>query len=261
MKLHYIECGSKEKPLLVFLHGGGVGGWMWERQMQYFSSNYHCIAPDLPGHGLSESTSFSIHDSAVDVIHLIQSMGQDKPIVLVGFSLGSQIAIEVLSLDSDLIDYAIINSALCRPIPYARKIIGPAIKLTHGLTRNRYFAKLQAKQLYIGEAMFETYYADTCKMNTSVLIDVLQENMSFQVDNNFSNTNSKVLVTVGAQEKKIMKESAMDLVNMLPGCKGVVISRVGHGVPLAEPELFNEMVEAWIHDRELPDRLLSIKMP
>ncbi|MNZ89666.1 hypothetical protein D3C78_1086000 [compost metagenome] len=109
--------------------------------------------------------------------------------------------------------------------------------------------------------MFETYYADTCKMNTRVLIDVLQENMSFQVDNNFSNTNSKVLVTVGAQEKKIMKESAMDLVNMLPGCKGVVIPRVGHGVPLAEPELFNEMVEAWIHDRELPDRLLSIKMP
>ncbi|MBA9087878.1 pimeloyl-ACP methyl ester carboxylesterase [Fontibacillus solani] len=119
---------------------------MWERQMQYFKSNYHCIAPDLPGHGLSESTSFSIHDSAIDVIDLIQSIGRDKPVIMVGFSLGAQIVMEILSLESDMIDYAIINSALCRPISYANKIIEPVIRLTHGLTRNRYFAKLQARQ-------------------------------------------------------------------------------------------------------------------
>ncbi|MNN17674.1 hypothetical protein D3C76_1230630 [compost metagenome] len=97
-------------------------------------------------------------------------------------------------------------------------------------------------------------------MNTRVLIDVLQENMSFQIPGNFSNTKSKVLVTVGAQEKKIMKKSAIDIVGNLPGCKGVVIPHVGHGVSLSEPDFFNEMVDSWIHDRELPDRLLPIKL-
>ncbi|MBA9087879.1 pimeloyl-ACP methyl ester carboxylesterase [Fontibacillus solani] len=86
-------------------------------------------------------------------------------------------------------------------------------------------------------------------MNTRMLIDVLQENMSFQLPDHFSNTKSKVLVTVGAHEKKMMKKSAKDIVNILPGCKEVVIPRVGHEVSLAEPDLFNEMVEAWIHSR------------
>ncbi|MOA02523.1 hypothetical protein D3C78_1219760 [compost metagenome] len=95
-------------------------------------------------------------------------------------------------------------------------------------------------------------------MNTRMLIDVLQENMSFQLPDHFSNTKSKVLVTVGAHEKKMMRNSAKEIMNILPGCKGVVIPQVGHGVPLAKPEFFNGLVEAWIQDRELPEKLLPI---
>ncbi|GGB46022.1 hypothetical protein GCM10011409_24470 [Lentibacillus populi] len=45
-----------------------------------------------------------------------------------------------------------------------------------------------------------------------------------------------------------MEKSAVDIVNNNPNCTGVVISGVGHGVPLAEPDLFNQIIEKWIYD-------------
>ncbi|MEH6890050.1 alpha/beta hydrolase [Bacillus sp. JJ864] len=52
MSLQYKEYGNDNAPLMLLLHGGGVSGWMWDKQVQYFS-RYHCIVPDLPGHGVS----------------------------------------------------------------------------------------------------------------------------------------------------------------------------------------------------------------
>lgn len=45
-----------------------------------------------------------------------------------------------------------------------------------------------------------------------------------------------------------MRRSAMDIVKNNPNCKGVIISDMGHGVPLANPAFFNQMIEAWINE-------------
>lgn len=252
LALFYRETGNLGAPLIVLLHGGGVSGWMWDKQIEHFS-DYHCLVPDLPGHGSSSSTNFTIRNSAEQIIDLIQAKEQGKQVIVIGFSLGAQIALQILSMSPDLVDYAIINSALVRPIPFANKIIGPSIKLTYRLTKNRSFSKLQSKQLYIDQEMFETYYKETCQIERDLLIQVLEENMAFSIPEGFAKSQSTILVTVGAKEKKIMRKSLVDIVKNNPNCKGVIIPGVGHGVSLAQPELFNMIVDAWIHDKELPN--------
>src|SRR5690606_27480629 len=105
---------------------------------------------------------------------------------------------------------------------------------------------------------FETYYQETSKMDSNILVDVLKENMTFHIPEEFSKSKAKVLVTVGAGERKIMKQSAMDVITRHRSCKGVVIPNVGHGVSLSQPDLFNKMVDAWIHDIELPSSLIRM---
>lgn len=258
MRLHYNESGNLEAPLMVFLHGGGVGGWMWDKQVEYFN-HYHCLVPDLPGHGASSGIPFSVHHCAEEILALINARAHGKPVIVIGFSLGAQVTIQMLSLNSELIDYAIVNSALTNPIPFANKMIRPTVKWTHWLTRSRYFAKLQAKQLFIGIDMFEKYYEQSCAMSAQTLIDILEENMSFEIPRELSQSKCKVLVTVGARERRVMRTSATDIVTCLPHGEGVLIRNVGHGLSLSHPELFNEMVEAWINDRELPDSMIPIK--
>lgn len=257
LKLHYTESGNTEASLLVFLHGGGVSGWMWKKQIEYFN-DYHCLVPDLPGHGLSSCTDFSIHNCAEEILNLMLTKAQGKKVVLIGFSLGAQVAMEILSMNPEIVDYSIINSALVRPDPLTMKMIQPAIRLTYRLTKNRTFSKLQAKQLYISEEMFETYYKETSNMDMNLLIQVLEENMSFRIPTDFSKSTSKILITVGEKEKKMMRKSLLDIVDNTRNCKGIIIPNVGHGVSLARPDLFNKIVEAWIHDKDLPNGLTPV---
>ncbi|WP_453993751.1 alpha/beta fold hydrolase [Bacillus nitroreducens] len=251
MNLYYQEYGDVSAPLLVFLHGGGVSGWMWDKQIDYFS-HYHCLVPDLPGHGKSNIIPFSIKDSAERVTKLIEEKSKGKSIILVGFSLGAQIVVQLLSIKPNLIDFAIINSALVRPMPVLQKWILPTIKLSAPLMKKRWFAQLQAKTLYVGEDYFENYYEESSNMTVDGLARVLEENMSFGIPSTLPQAQGNILVTVGEQEKSIMIKSAYDLVKVNQNTKGILIPNMGHGVSMAQPDFFNQMVETWINRRELP---------
>ena len=50
--LHVRESGQPGSPAIVFLHATGASGGMWEQHLQRLGG-YHCLAPDLPGHGRS----------------------------------------------------------------------------------------------------------------------------------------------------------------------------------------------------------------
>jgi len=257
--LHYQEYGDKNASLMVFLHGGGVSSWMWDKQIQYFS-HYHCITIDLPEQGASNYTeNFSIQLSAEKVNELIEKKANDKEVIVIGFSLGAQVTIQMLSINPNLIDYAFINSALVRPNSFLRKMIRPSIKLTFPLVKNRSFAKLQSKTLYVDNEYFDTYYKESSQMKSDTLIRILEENMSFKIPNNFNKAKGKILVTVGEKEKAVMKKSAIDIVSSNANCIGIVIPNVGHGISLKNPNFFNQMIEKWIQEGALAQDAIKIK--
>lgn len=259
MGLTYQEYGDKNNPLILFLHGGGVSSWMWDKQIQYFN-NYHCITIDLPEQGASKnSEKFSIDLSAKKVNEIIEKNAKGKVIIVVGFSLGAQVTIKMLSLSSNLVDYAIINSALVRPNSIIRKMIRPSIKLSFPLVKNMSFSKLQAKQLYISEEYFVKYYKESSQMESDTLIRILEENTSFQIPKNFSKAEGKILVTVGEKEKTVMKKSAKDLILNNPNCTGIIIPKVGHGISLFDPDFFNQLIENWIQRGTLPQEVTLIR--
>ncbi|WP_210468742.1 alpha/beta fold hydrolase [Sporosarcina sp. 6E9] len=259
MGLFYREYGDKNAPLMVFLHGGGVSSWMWDKQIQYFS-NYHCMTIDLPEHGASKHTeNFTIQFSAEKINELIEEIANGKKVIVIGFSLGAQIAIQMLSINPSLIDYAFINSALVRPNSILRKMIKPSIKLTYPLVKVRSFSKLQAKTLFIDEEYFETYYRESTQMKSDTLIRILEENMSFEIPNDFKKVESKILVTVGEKEKSVMKNSAIEIVSSNSSCTGIIIPNAGHGISLANPDFFNQMIGKWIQEGTSPQDVVIIK--
>lgn len=247
MTIHYVQYGDiKEGPLLVFLHGGGAGTWMWDKQVDFFS-DYHCVVPTLQGHGVrSEESSFSIRRNAEEIVELIQSLQTGRDVHAIGFSIGAQITLEMLSLAPQLLSSAVVNSALLRPMAWATPWIAPTIRMMMPLVRNRNFARLQAKQLYMDGAYFELYYADSVKMKAATLIDMLRENMSYTVPESLSHSKTPVLVTVGEKEKKAVIQSAMELSAFHPNCQSIIVPGIGHGFPIARPELFNETLQNWL---------------
>jgi len=100
--MHVKEYGDIHKPLILLIHGGGVGGWMWDKQIQYFC-DYHCVVPELIDNGANNNSDFSIEDSAKTLLSLIEEKAKNKCVIVDGFSLGAQIAIQMVSLKPQLI--------------------------------------------------------------------------------------------------------------------------------------------------------------
>ena len=54
LKLHYVDWGNPDKPLLVLVHGGRDHCRNWDWVALDLRKHYHIIAPDLRGHGDSD---------------------------------------------------------------------------------------------------------------------------------------------------------------------------------------------------------------
>lgn len=54
IRWHYVSAGDPAAQTLLFLHGNPESWRAWEPQLEYFSSGYHVVAPDLKGYGQSD---------------------------------------------------------------------------------------------------------------------------------------------------------------------------------------------------------------
>lgn len=90
-----IAYGEKGKgpETIVFIHGLANYAPVWNLQMQELSRQYRCIAPDLPGNGLSTWGDFPVTMVfyAESVARFIQAQ-QLSDVILCGHSMGGQIA-------------------------------------------------------------------------------------------------------------------------------------------------------------------------
>ena len=248
MTLYIRETGEQHPSVLLFIHGGGVSGWMWEVHVAYFHQ-YHCIVPDLPGHGKSEAEEcFSIDKCAEDLIDYLKTNVPNKETIVVGFSIGAQIALEMLAKEPSLIDYAMINSAMVKPMPFIKRMVKPTALLSYPLIKNKRFSKLQAKTLFIPEDKYEQYYKESLGLSKTILLSMLEENMSYELPDGFKDNQSKLLVTAGEKERSVMKDSVFEVMSKHNNCRGLILPRIGHGLPLVEPFLFCELLEEFLED-------------
>jgi pimeloyl-ACP methyl ester carboxylesterase len=99
--LAYEEHGNGERAVL-FIHGNSSCRGVFRRQMiNQLEQRYRLITFDLPGHGESDNSSipretYTMPGFADATLQLIESLNLRRP-VIVGWSLGGHIAVELLS--------------------------------------------------------------------------------------------------------------------------------------------------------------------
>ncbi|MCW1837841.1 alpha/beta fold hydrolase [Bacillus xiamenensis] len=248
-----------KKPIMVFLHGGGVSSWMWQEQIEKFKEAYDCYTPDLIGHGTrANEKSFSMRESAGEIISWIEQHAQGRIVILIGFSLGAQIAVDVLSREPDIADIAVINSALVRPLPWLYWMVRPILPLTYPLLKKEWFIQLQAEKLGIPSQALGNYTADSKQLQKETLLTMFQENLHYKLPHTFQQAKARILVTVGEKEKGIMKRSAKKITHAHPKAEGFIVPGIGHTFTFEKKELFTDMIKSFIEERALPAELKEI---
>ena len=260
MSLYIKETGENNDETIVFLHGDGIAGWMWDEQVSAFN-DYHCIVPDLPGHGKSaEVKPVTVQDTADKIIDIIKNKAKNGKAHLVGLSMGAQIAVQILNTSPEVVNHVLISGALVRnsqPTESFLKLLDNLIAL-YLPDKNKIIRIMSYVRSYnIPKNLLDKFRESTYVIEPYSLDKILRETILFKMPDNLEHADVPVLVMAGEKDYRIINESALNLLNVLPNSKGAVALKVGHLWNIENPELFNKTIRAWITDKTLPESELS----
>ena len=128
----YCYTGGKTpdpgKPTVLFIHGALNDHSVWILQSRYFANHgYNVLCPDLPGHCRSQGTPPDTVEAAADfIVALIRATGLG-PVVLVGHSFGSLIAIEAAAKEPALVDRVVLIGTAF-PMKVAEALLEGSVK-------------------------------------------------------------------------------------------------------------------------------------
>ncbi len=270
--LKYQSSGSEGAKTILFLHGGGVAGWMWDPVVARMQ-DFHCLVPDLPEHGSSmEIRPFTMELAANQAAELVREWAHCGKAVVVGLSEGAQVGVKMLATSPEVIDRALISSALLLPMTGSRWLSSPqllawAFRLSvPPFRKNAWWMKLNMKySAAIPEQYFSQYWANFQIMNERQFVDLILANQHFRLPGNLGDVSVPTLAIAGKREYPVVKESARQLAAALPNAKARLVD-LGEGASMAmehnwamnAPDLFAQTVRNFINDRELPGGLYPL---
>ena len=241
------EFGQQNSDVIMLLHGGGLSWWNYRAAAQKLAERYHVVLPVLDGHADSDAPFGTIEENAARLISCIDTHFGGQVLAICGLSLGGQVAVEMLSQRRDICRYALIESALVKPMQLTAALIGPTFGMSYGLIKQKWFAKMQADYLGIPGTLFDDYFRDTCKIREADMIGFLKANSLYAIKPTLSETGAKVKILAGSREQKSIRDSAKLLRAAIPGSSMELLPGLRHGdLSLNKPEQYAKILTDWI---------------
>ena len=258
MSLWVHETGTRDAPTIVFLHGVGTSGWMWQQQVAALA-DFHCLNVDLPGHGKSNPVPWgSLKDTADQIAVLIQARATNGRAHIVGLSLGGYIALLLLEHHAPLLNRVILSGVTAAPMPN-RALLNPQLWLMSALMRRRWVMNMQAKSLRLTPDMQAAFVENWLVMSMQTYRRIAEEAVLYQVPPSLSRVHTPTLIVAGGRETKIITQAVSTIAALMPNAQGCLAPGLRHGWNIEDPGLFNAMLRAWLMDAPLPAGLAPVK--
>jgi pimeloyl-ACP methyl ester carboxylesterase len=187
---------------------------------------------------------------------------------VVGLSEGAQVALALLAREPGLIHRAILSSALVHSVPgvnwMSAGLIAASVKwFVEPLKNMDWWIRVNMKySAGVPETYFPQFKKDFQNLTGEQFAHALVENQKFRLPDGLQKIVTPTLVVAGKKEYGVMRQSVREVANAIPTAQGylVVHSRKmslaeEHNWNLTVPELFTQMVRAWITGQPLPVEL------
>jgi len=240
-----LESSPSENGSVIFLHGSGANSQMWSKHFESIGGNWHCIAPDFPGHGKSRDIEWTTLEDVADSVALVILEKCGGKASLVGLSLGGSVIFKILQKYPQLICSAIIDGASAKPIAGARMICF-GVKLIAPFIKYNPVIKIMAGALGVDSRGFQSF-SDSMKSVTPRAFGraMTQANMA-DMDINSFNINIPILFMSGESEASIMHSTHIELASKIPGSKFYIHPDAGHAWMIKDTRTHINLVQSWL---------------
>lgn len=240
--LGYVRTwGDPESPTIVFFPGAGGTQWLWTPHAELLANEYRVVAVDMPAHGVHPDASFSVDRAISDVGEVLDEEGSA---VLVGHSLGGQIATAAASAHANRIDGLLVAGVSSQAGLLKRSLQLPV----------SYVIEAAAHSTRIREWMDEQYGLDNERQmppesanshdEAVAMARSIRGTRSLDALSTLESYEGPTMLTYGKDEK------SRDEAEKIAERAGAQLKWYsgGHGYPSRHPEDFSEIVETFLDE-------------
>jgi 3-oxoadipate enol-lactonase len=187
--IRYWTGGASGGQVVVLLHGATLDHRAWSPQVEALQARFRLVVPDLRAHG--ESTgSFDFEAALHDVLALLGEVPAGR-VVLVGLSLGGNLAQEVVRRAPERVAAIVVADATCNTgarHPLATSMTVAALS-AHAMLPGDHFARYAAQmvalnpqvQRYALDANGNRSNRETVRILTSLLTGALRPEQDYRL--------------------------------------------------------------------------------
>ena len=229
---------------VVFLHGAGLGGWMWRQQIETLTP-FRCITPDLPGHGANLGMPWtSIRDSAGWVADLIAREAGGRAHI-VGLSLGAVVGYELITNFPDSVDRLVLSGGNGAGKP-GRSMLSRFMRAMMPLARSRLMVAATLAAMKVPKEDRPKGHQAMAEMTSDSLSTMVEQVLAYRLDDVLRSRPHRVLAIAGSMEAPTIKHTVRRLAEMMPNSEAREIPRGLHTWNWQYPELFSRTVDEWL---------------
>lgn len=270
IEVAYQEAGKSSTTPLLFIHG--LGSYMrgWDKNFDVLSKTKHCFRIDLPGYGKSSKADYESGMSFyAQIIVQFCSQLKLKKVVLVGHSMGGQIAVTTALLYPQLVERLILvdpagfetfndtqkqllksltTPSAIQNTPDERTKQNFAVNFFKGTPDDAQFM-INDRFLMKNSPEFETY----CGIVSRNVSQMLEEPIFLKL----KNVQQPTLVFYGANDVLIPNRFlnptlttegvAQTGAKEIPKAEVVMLPNAGHFAMWDQPELLNQKIILFLH--------------
>jgi esterase len=259
LKLSFRVWNDGPAPHVLSVHGFGDNSLVWHHFASGLDNSCCVLAIDLRGHGHSEwdcTGTYAIPDFVADVVNVLDDLCP-SPVVLVGHSLGAQVAIHAAAARPAHIRAAVLvdvglkanelSSGYVRRKFRERCRVYESVSHYVGLLREQ----LPLAQLQLLEVLAEGALRPNSAGRYEERCDPTLVNMDDSVDTHamldaLKRIARPILFVRGAGSAVLSRATAHKLLEELPQSRVSAVATAGHTVMLDNPEGFCAVVKPYV---------------
>lgn len=240
--LYYDEYGSRENPTILLLHGAGALDTFCRQYC--FSDKYHLVVPHLAGAGKAAAEIYDPEKTIEELFTLIRALYK-KRIGVIGHSLGSQIAIMLVSKQPELFNFAIFLSAWVNPKPKTIRMYCSLAGISAKMLHWRWMVRLQGKYWNYTKEQVNTMAEYAKRITPQVYYAFFANTLDLSKILKYQAVTIPMLAICGSKEVRDIKTS-LKLLAQNPSCLAITLQGANHDFPMRNAKQLNPILEKFI---------------
>ena len=246
MNRYPIEHGPRTGESIILLHGGNVGNWMWEPQVDRLADR-HVITPDVVAFGARSVERWpGLGGAADDIADIIRERAIDGRAHVVGLSMGGVIGVHLAMRHPEVVRSCMVTGAAMTGVGGLERRLA---ELQLRSWDRRWFWSMQAAMFRIPADARELFVSDGMGVDKDAATRMYREIFAGSMPVAAPGYTGPILAIAGARESKSVSAAFPALAAAMPQTRTWTAPGMRHVWSIQDPDLFTRTIVEFVdHD-------------